>query len=104
MEDNIFLLIVPKESRDKASGLDFPDIISAYSGGWEDNSSYIKYTTSWMQCDNVIKQHLPLYQKAEEYLHDRENRYEEIAELLKEKTEQKRALNLQFYKKYSRFI
>ena len=116
MEDNIFLLIVPKEKRDEASSWDFPDIISTYSDGWEDNSSYIKYTTSWMQCDNVIKQHLPLYQKAYEHLNGVKDengitikqgvkeRYEEITELLKGKTEQKRALNLQFYKKYSRFI
>ena len=122
MEDNIFLLIVPKEDRDKdkseggAKGLEFADIISKYSAGWEENSSYIKYTTSWMQCDNVIKQHLPLYQKAYEHLNgvkDKDGntikqgakeRYEEITKLLKEKTDQKRALNLQFYKKYSRFI
>lgn len=104
MEDSIFLLIVPKESRDDARALDFSNIISTYSAGWEENSSYIKYTTSWMQCDNVIKQHLPLYQKAEEYLRDCEVRYKEITETLKTKTEQKRALNLQFYKKYSRFI
>lgn len=104
MEDNIFLLIVPKDSREIASGLDFPEIISTYSAGWEDNSSYIKYTTSWMQCDNVIKQHLPLYQKAESYLHNSEDRYKIITEELEKKTEQKRALNLQFYKKYSRFI
>jgi hypothetical protein len=55
------LLIVPKEAREKdkseggAKGLEFAEIIATYSGGWEDNSSYIKYTTSWMQCDNVIK-------------------------------------------------
>jgi hypothetical protein len=48
MEDNIFLLIVPKEEREKASRLDFPEIIATYSIGWEENSSYRKYTTSWM--------------------------------------------------------
>ena len=116
MEDNIFLLIVPKEKREEASQLDFPEIIDTYSSGWEEDSSYIKYTTSWMQCDNVIKQHLLLYQKAYDHLNgvkDKDDkvikqgvkeRYNEITELLKEKTEQKRALNLQFYKKYSRFI
>jgi hypothetical protein len=116
MEANIFLLIVPKEKRKEASSRTFSEIISAYSAGWKENSSYIKYTTSWMQCDNVIKQHLPLYQKAYEHLNgvrDKsgnitkqgvKDRYEEITELLKEKTDQKRALNLQFYKKYSRFI
>jgi ABC-type Fe3+-hydroxamate transport system substrate-binding protein len=104
MEDNIFLLIVPKEKREEAGRLDFPEIIATYSVGWEEDSSYRKYTTSWMQCDNVIKQHLPLYQKAEAHLRDCEDKYKAITETLKEKTEQKRALNLQFYKKYSRFI
>ena len=110
MEDNIFLLIVPKEDRDKdknsggAKGLSFAEIISKYSTTWEDNSLYIKYTTSWMQCDNVIKQHQPLYITANEYLQACEDEYKTITEQLQEKADQKRALNLQFYKKYSRFI
>ena len=104
IEDNIFLLIVPRNKREEAKEKDFAEIIKTYSRGWEDNSSYIKYTTAWMQCDNVIKQHLPLYQKAEGCLRDCENKYKVITAQLKEKAEQKRALNLQFYKKYSRFI
>lgn len=116
MEDNIFLLIVPKEKREEASKYTFPEIISAFSEGWEDDSSYIKYTTSWMQCDNVIKQHSLLYQKADEHLNGIKNengdivtkgvktQYEDATKELNEITKQKRALNLSFYKKYSRFI
>lgn len=116
MEDNIFLLIVPKEKREDASDLPFSEIISTFSEGWEDNSSYIKYTTSWMQCDNVIKQHLLLYQKADEYLNGAKDengdiitkgvktQYEDAIKELNEITKQKRALNFSFYKKYSRFI
>jgi hypothetical protein len=33
-EDNIFLLIVPKDKREYAKALSFAQIISTYSGKW----------------------------------------------------------------------
>ena len=104
MESNVFLLIVPKEERETASSKTFQQIINDYSNNWTTNSNYIKYTTSWTQCCAVINQHQPLYEKALAGKTECENKYKAIAEILKEKTERKRALNLQFYKKYSRFI
>jgi hypothetical protein len=117
MESNIFLLIVPEDDRiGVARGLKFAEIIAKYAAAWESNSSYVKYTTSWMQCDNTIKQHYDLYNKADKHLNGDpdgatddiklgvKKQYEQISAKLQEKTEQKRALNLQFYKKYSRFI
>ena len=63
-----------------------------------------KYWVKWCQYDNIIKQHGPLYEKADLNLQSAKARYEGIEQELKSLTEQKRALNSQFYKKYSRFI
>ena len=63
-----------------------------------------KYWVKWCQYDNIIKQHGPLYEKADLNLQSAKAKYETIKQELKSLTEQKRALNLQFYKKYSRFI
>jgi hypothetical protein len=53
---------------------------------------------------SVQAKHKPLYLEAKERLDEAERQYEEIVEYLDELAQQKRALNLQFYKKYSRFI
>lgn len=63
-----------------------------------------KYWIKWTQCQNVITQHKPLYEKAKINLDNATVQYEEIQQWLEDLAEQKRALNLQFYKKYSRFI
>ena len=63
-----------------------------------------KYWNKWCQCQNVIKQHGPLYKQAEHNLGIAKSRYDQIAQELKELSNEKRDLWHEFYKKYSRFI
>ena len=103
-EDNIRLLIVPEKQRKDYADKPFEVVIATFASQWEEDEAYIKYITKWAQCKNVETQHGPLYLKAEKDLKQFQEDYENIEKRLKELAEQKRALNLQFYKKYSRFI
>lgn len=71
---------------------------------WQNDRGFLKYKTSLVQLINIQAQHKPLYLTAEQNLIDAQARYDEIQEYLEVLATQKRALNLQFYKKYSRFI
>lgn len=68
------------------------------------DSKLNQYLTKWCTYTNIINQHGTLYQNAERNLQSATEQYEEIEEYLKNITSQKKALALQFYKKYSRFI
>lgn len=71
---------------------------------WANDKKFKELTTKWAQLTSVMQQHKPLYEKAESYLKTTQDQYDEIDVYLKEIADKKRALNLQFYKKYSRFI
>ena len=80
------------------------EVSSLLSGAYKDDSKLNSYYVKWCQCANIISQHKPLYEKAKLNMESAKAEYEQIAEYLKNITNQKRALELQFYKKYSRFI
>ena len=71
---------------------------------WQNDRGFLKYKTSLVQLINIQAQHKPLYLTAKQNLDGAQARYDEIQEYLEVLATQKRALNLQFYKKYSRFI
>ena len=71
---------------------------------WQNDKGFLKYKTSLVQLINIQAQHKPLYLTAKQNLDGAQARYDEIQEYLEVLAAQKRALNLQFYKKYSRFI
>ena len=87
------------------SGTSFEEVlIKGDTEGWSERDKFESYKVKWAQCKNVEAQHGPLYEKAEEYLKGAKDRYDEVTKDLEEMADKKRALNLQFYKKYSRFI
>ena len=71
---------------------------------WPTETKYISLKAKWAQCRNIEQQHGLLYPKAETMRNEAQKKYDEISEALDELADKKRALNLQFYKKYSRFI
>ena len=71
---------------------------------WLENVEVIKKINKLAQLKNTIARHTILRNKAEELLKEAENHYKELEDSLEDLTVVKRALNLQFYKKYSRFI
>lgn len=87
------------------SGTSFEEVLNkGEAEGWSERDKFESYKVKWAQCKNVEAQHGPLYKKAEEYLEGAKAKYDSITEDLEEMADKKRALNLQFYKKYSRFI
>lgn len=89
---------------DSADGSFYDFVQLKLAGDYKDDDKLKNYLASWCQCQNVITQHGPLYEKAEANLKQAQNQYESITNYLKELAEKKRALGLQFYKKYSRFM
>ena len=71
---------------------------------YKEDKTYNNLLTKWSRCKTIERQHEPLYRTAEINLKKAEEQYENIAKELEILTKEKRALNLQFYKKYSRFI
>ena len=71
---------------------------------YKDDSKLNSYFNQWCQCENIITQHKPLYEKAEKNLTAAKEQYEAITQNLKTKTDEKRELAIKFYKKYSRFL
>lgn len=71
---------------------------------WLENVEVIKKINKLAQLKNTIARHTILRNKAEGLLKEAENRYKELEDSLEDLIVVKRALNLQFYKKYSRFI
>lgn len=81
------------------------DIIQSYLNNRLDADDKVNsYCAKWCQCKNVLDQHKPLFEKAQLNLKNAKKQYDEIEVDLKTLADNKRALNLQFYKKYSRFI
>lgn len=107
IEEDLVRLVAPKEEdrKDEAGNLlNFYGIIEKHYETWKNESNFISFLTSWAQCKNIESQHGDLYQKAEKDLNEDENKLNEIKLSLETATARKRALNLQFYKKYSGFI
>ena len=71
---------------------------------YKDDSKLSSYWVKWCQCQNIIESHEELYLNAEYYLNQAKEQYDAITEYLEELAEEKRALALRFYKKYSNFI
>lgn len=101
-------LVIEKNIRDFTGKdiLDFenevPELLK--NGEFANSDKLTSYWMKWCQCQNIFAQHKPLYEKAHENLIAAEEEYKKITEELKTNTEAKRALAIQFYKKYSRFI
>ena len=70
---------------------------------WEDDELIVK-VNKLAQLKNTITRHTELRDKALTYLNTAETRYDELVESIENLATEKRTLNLQFYKKYSRFI
>ena len=85
-------------------GEDFDSVIATIKNEWNDDTKFMSYWAKWCQCENVIRQHKDLYLKAESNLNLTKTQYDSNAAKLKEWTDEKRRLGLEFYKKYSRFI
>lgn len=72
--------------------------------GWLENVEVIKKINKLTQLKNTIARHELLRDKAKVLLDEGQKRIGELTEMLENLTSSKRSLNLQFYKKYSRFI
>ena len=83
----------------------FEDVLAkGASEGWKDQDKFISYQAKWARCKNVEDQHQPLYIEAQQKFEGAKAEYDSITAELEDLANKKRALNLQFYKKYSRFI
>lgn len=71
---------------------------------WDEDRTFIQQWAKYCQALSVIKQHGPIYRTAEAQLAQLKADYEEAEKQLKVLAEEKRALNLRFYKKYARFL
>lgn len=85
-------------------GKDFRSEKNGIYNTWKDDDKFLSYWAKWCQCENIIQQHKPLYEKAKYNLDQVEQSYKKHADQLLNWITQKRELALQFYKKYSRFI
>lgn len=85
---------------------DFAGTVSGLlnSDSWKDNSKLLSYWVKWTQCQNIIVEHEEKYKIAKINLDQAKSDYDALSKTLNELTQKKRELNLQFYKKYSRFI
>ena len=70
---------------------------------WDSDEIVIKIN-KLTQLKNTIARHSKLRDAAKTNLDTAQSRFEELADLIENLASAKRALNLQFYKKYSRFI
>ena len=68
------------------------------------NEEVIKNVNKITQLKNTIARHTILRDNAENLWTEAQARFDELTNLIEELAKEKRALNLQFYKKYSRFI
>lgn len=83
---------------------DFAEHLADLQKTWSQDDKFNSYCAQWCRAISVEKQHGPLADLASANLKLAEDEKKEIEEYLDNIAEQKRALNLQFYKKYSRFI
>ena len=96
-------LIVLTKEIEKIPESKWNDEQKAIMNWWKRDDLYTKIN-KLAQLKNIITQHGALYEKANDDLTKAQKRYDELEELINKLTIEKRALNLQFYKKYSRFI
>ena len=108
IEQQIIQLVVPKDpdnpNNENVTFAKAIETAEAAGSNWSGQSKYLSLKTRWAQCKNIEKQHSSLYGKAIDLQKSAQDKYDELVEKLKNLTDEKRALNLQFYKKYSRFI
>lgn len=71
---------------------------------WWNKNEFLSLVSKLGQLIARIKQHKKMRDQAETYWTGAQNKFDNLKEQLKELANKKRALNLQFYKKYSRFI
>ena len=71
---------------------------------WMENSDFIAKANKLCQTKTLADQHAKLRDMANNNLEKAKNRFDELEDSLKDITTSKKVLNLQFYKKYSRFI
>ena len=71
---------------------------------WWEQDEFVAKMNKVTQLKSVITKHTELRDRAKTLWDNAETRYNEITENLEEMANSKRALNLLFYKKYSRFI
>lgn len=71
---------------------------------WWEQDEFVAKMNKVTQLKSVIAKHTELRDKAKILWDNAETRYNEITEILEGMANSKRALNLLFYKKYSRFI
>ena len=96
--------IVQLVSGDKTISFQAAIALAEQDSKWRTETKYISLKTKWAQRRNIEQQHEPLYKKAETMRNEAQQKYDNISKALDELANEKRALNLQFYKKYSRFI
>lgn len=71
---------------------------------WDEDRSFLSAWAKYCQAQAVIQQHGEIYREAESNLADVQAEYNTATAKLEKLAEQKRALNLRFYKKYARFL
>lgn len=86
------------------TGLTCEQLLKEKDNKWWSNTTLIQKTNSYAQLKNTIARHKKMRDLAEANLTKAQNRYDEITSELEGLAQYKRNLNLQFYKKYSRFI
>ena len=88
----------------KLTGSYYNQLIEDANNSWWQNNDLIAKINKRAQLDNTIKRHTILRDRANDNLKTAQDRFEELQELLDDIISKKKLLNLQFYKKYSRFI
>lgn len=101
IEEDVIKMVTPSNLEEPLS---FEEAVTNYGSQWTNDSKYIQLLTSWTRCKTVEAQHGPIYAHAETTLEEKEAEFKAISKELEGFATQKRALNLQFYKKYSSFI
>lgn len=95
------------------TGYSYQDMVKIYNGTksaskeikeWWNNQSFIQKINKLAQLKNTIARHTILRDNSKKLWDDAQARFDEVSDLLEDLANEKRALNLQLYKKYSRFI
>ena len=71
---------------------------------WKQDKKFLGYWSSWCQLQTTINQQKPAAEQTEASRAEAQAKFDEITLYIQDLANKKRALNLQFYKKYSRFL
>ena len=71
---------------------------------WMKNNDFVSKANKLFQIKNIINQHTKLYKAAEQNLKTAQSKFDTLQNDLQSLANNKKALGLRFYKKYSRFI